>query len=374
MTENALWFEQPARTWNEALPLGNGILGAMVFGGPLSELIQLNDGRAWSGSPANEFAEPRIEPAVAAAALAEARDAIVARDFVGADTALQRIQHRYSQTYLPFADLRLVVSPSGRTAGEVDVGAYRRSLNLQSATHESSYLLDGYLTRWSSYVSSASGVLVIEIDSEDPDGIDLDLVLTSQLEARSAPPRLAPGGSDVGLLLRMPCDVSPSHDEFDEPVRYSSDDSHSMQGAVVVRILADTAHATAPAPAEPAATLTLRKTRAVTLIVATETTFVGLGKHPAGTAEEARARAAARIDAAVTEGLQAVRERHLVDHAALYDRVRLTTGKVSDRPTDTRLVVRSAPDPDPARAPTSPRRCATTRASPRSCSTSGATC
>src|SRR5690242_3048193 len=48
-----LWYNQPARNWNEALPIGNGRLGAMIFGGVKDELIQLNEATLWSGGPVN---------------------------------------------------------------------------------------------------------------------------------------------------------------------------------------------------------------------------------------------------------------------------------------------------------------------------------
>ena len=48
-----LWYDQPAQSWNEALPIGNGRLGAMIFGNPQKERIQLNEESLWAGSPLN---------------------------------------------------------------------------------------------------------------------------------------------------------------------------------------------------------------------------------------------------------------------------------------------------------------------------------
>ena len=55
---NRLWFKHPAKTWTEALPLGNGRLGAMVFGGIKEELIQLNESTLWSGGPVKTNVNP----------------------------------------------------------------------------------------------------------------------------------------------------------------------------------------------------------------------------------------------------------------------------------------------------------------------------
>mgnify|MGYP002508795106 CR=1 FL=1 len=48
---NTLWYREPAHSWNESLPLGNGRLGAMVFGAPIHDKLQINEETLWSGSP-----------------------------------------------------------------------------------------------------------------------------------------------------------------------------------------------------------------------------------------------------------------------------------------------------------------------------------
>src|ERR1017187_5326806 len=73
-----LWYRQPAQTWNEALPIGNGRLGAMIFGGAPSERIQLNEDTIWAGekrdrnNPAGAAAVPEVRRMLAAGRLAEA--------------------------------------------------------------------------------------------------------------------------------------------------------------------------------------------------------------------------------------------------------------------------------------------------------------
>src|SRR6202012_5334702 len=107
MTEDLIWFTQPASNWNEALPLGNGSLGAMVFGGPLADRIQINDETAWSGSDQSEGAGPKISSNGGGEAIREARLAVARGDYEGANAPLQRLQQGHSQSYLPFADLMI---------------------------------------------------------------------------------------------------------------------------------------------------------------------------------------------------------------------------------------------------------------------------
>lgn len=330
MSEHELWFAQPATAWIEALPLGNGVLGAMVFGGVQHERLQINDGTAWSGSPASEFAEPQIDPGVAADALAEARRAIGHRDFAKADEVLKRIQHRYSQTYLPFADVTIDLTLSGEP--KASVAGYRRVLTLRDAVHRTEYRLNGHSVTHRTFVSAGAGVLVCEIQTDAPDGLDLVLGLDSPLrilEHRA-------NAESVALLLKMPSDVTPRHDDAVEPISYSDDDTLSMQGSAALRWEHDGVTVQGSGP-------TASGVHHAVIYLATETTFVGLGLQPIGAAEDAYARASARVDRAAQLGAEAILAHHRVDHAALYDRVELEVGSVdtaapaSTLPVDERL-------------------------------------
>ena len=111
-TEHLLAYDTPAAQWLEALPVGNGRLGAMVFGGNQAEghvehRFQLNDSSAWSGSPHSQDRQPVFGREEADGILSESRRRIGAGDFAGATETLKGLQHRHSQAYLPFADLYL---------------------------------------------------------------------------------------------------------------------------------------------------------------------------------------------------------------------------------------------------------------------------
>src|SRR5689334_17414804 len=134
--ERRLWSSAPAREWLEAYPLGNGRLGAMVYGTPGCEHLQLNDGTAWSGSPASEPANSRLDPTAAAEALTAARPALDSGDPVGADRRVREVQGGWSQAYLPFADLYV-------STGDGEVTDYHRELDLGTATHRVRYRIDG---------------------------------------------------------------------------------------------------------------------------------------------------------------------------------------------------------------------------------------
>ena len=96
-----LWYNKPAAVWTEALPVGNGRLGAMVFGKVNEEIIQLNENSLWSGGPVPASINPD-----AAKYLPEIRKLLMEQqDYEGATAIAKKMQGLYTQNYLPLADL-----------------------------------------------------------------------------------------------------------------------------------------------------------------------------------------------------------------------------------------------------------------------------
>ncbi len=326
---DALWFDRPAASWLEALPLGNGRIGVMAHGGIDVEHLQVNDAAAWSGSLDSEQAGDVVDAATAAAAIAAARAAVAGEDFDSAARALRALQHRNSQAYLPFVDLRITTGVSRRGAArEPQVSAYRRSLDLAAADCSVTYRLDGHEVRRNVFVSRPHEVGVVTISTDHPDGLDLSVSLSSVLRVSGA--GSAPDGS--WLALRLPANVSPTHDERDEPISYSDVAGASLDGAFAL----SWTHDGHPAGSGTAAT----GVHEATIVFSTATTFAGIARPPQGSAADVLTIARARVAAALEEGARGVRAPQRADHLALYDRVHLATGPLGSRagmPIDERL-------------------------------------
>lgn len=330
MASQPLWFDRPATTWTEALPLGNGRTGAMVFGRPFDERIQINDGAAWSGSPDSEFVAPQISAETARSSLAEARAAIHCGDNAAADQALRRMQHRHSQSYLPFVDLRVGLTNTGAEPFEKsDVAGYRRALDLSTAVHTTAYLLNGARVRVRSFVSAPAGVLVHSIESLRPIG-ETTVRLSSLLRVLQT--RSISEGNSMQLLL--PTDVVPVHDESHDPVRYD-DGQRSLQGAAVFRIVHDGEVAGDDAIPD---VFRVRGASTVSIVLATETTFAGVAREPVGDANHALERASERVDAAVNRDPEELLAEHVADHSRLYNRAHIDLGDAPDLPLDERIL------------------------------------
>ena len=96
---NRIWYNKPSINWNEALPIGNGRMGAMVYGAVQKEHIQLNEQTLWSGAP-SEWNNPHAQKY-----LPLVRQAALTGKYKTADSLSKFMQGPYTQSYLPMADI-----------------------------------------------------------------------------------------------------------------------------------------------------------------------------------------------------------------------------------------------------------------------------
>jgi alpha-L-fucosidase 2 len=150
-----LWYDRPATNWNEALPVGNGRIGAMVFGGIAEERIQLNEETVWSGAD-HDFVNKEARKA-----LPEIRKLLFDGKWVEAkDLAQQKLMgdKRIPSSYQTLGDLHLRFDHQAEKAYQ-----YKRSLDLDSAIAHVSYTLDGVTYRRETYSNAPDNVLAIHL-------------------------------------------------------------------------------------------------------------------------------------------------------------------------------------------------------------------
>ncbi len=162
MTDNLLWYDAPARLWTDALPLGNGRLGAMVFGDPVSERLQINEATFWAGGPyqpVNADAYGHLE---------YVRELIFAGRYAEAEAmAEEHLMARpiKQMSYQPVGDLHIDFLHSQT------VGSYRRTLDLDTAIATTSYISEGITFFREAFVSPVDGVLVVRLSADRPGAI-----------------------------------------------------------------------------------------------------------------------------------------------------------------------------------------------------------
>ena len=168
-----LWYRQPAGDWNEALPVGNGRLGAMVFGNPVRERIQLNEESLWAGSPVNNNnpealgALPEIQRLILENRVAEAVK-LAEKSMVGTPPRIR--------SYQTLGDLLL-------DFGERKVEDYRRELDLHTGIAKSTFIHDG--TRFTQEVlaSAPDNLIAVRLTASGKEKINLSLSLSREKDA-----------------------------------------------------------------------------------------------------------------------------------------------------------------------------------------------
>ena len=168
--QHVLWYDEPAAMWTEALPIGNARLGAMIFGKPSSERLQLNEETLWAGRPNNNANPEALEY------LPEVRRLVWDGKYKEAqDLATAHVQANTNSgmPYQTFGDLHISFNGHG------DYSDYYRELSLDSALAVTKYTVDGVVYRREYIASLAENVIMVKLSADKPGHITCDAIFTS---------------------------------------------------------------------------------------------------------------------------------------------------------------------------------------------------
>lgn len=285
--EYKLWYNAPATVWEEALPIGNGRIGAMVYGNPLQEVYQLNEESIWSGYP-QDWNNPK-----AANALPQVREAVDRGDYAKASELWKaNAQGPYTARYLPMANLML----DQLTRGEAR-NLYRE-LNISNALSTVTYEADGVKYRRTSFISYPDQVMVIKIAADRPQAVSLHIRLNSLLRYT------VQTKGEKTLILNGKAPAYVANRDYD-PHQVVYDDKRGTQFKVQVELLPDGGHCEANDSA-----LTVRNANEVVLLLSAVTDF-GNKKM---TLKKCK------------RSYQELLQRHTDDHQQLFNRLQLSLG------------------------------------------------
>jgi len=285
--EYKLWYNAPATVWEEALPIGNGRIGAMVYGNPLQEVYQLNEESIWSGYP-QDWNNPK-----AANALPQVREAVDRGDYAKASELWKaNAQGPYTARYLPMANLML----DQLTRGEAR-NLYRE-LNISNALSTVTYEADGVKYRRTSFISYPDQVMVIKIAADRPQAVSLHIRLNSLLRYT------VQTKGEKTLILNGKAPAYVANRDYD-PHQVVYDDKRGTQFKVQVELLPDGGHCEANDSA-----LTVRNANEVVLLLSAVTDF-GNKKM---TLKKCK------------RPYQELLQRHTDDHKQLFNRLQLSLG------------------------------------------------
>jgi alpha-L-fucosidase 2 len=301
-----LHYDSPASAWTEALPVGNGRLGGMVFGGVAEERIALNEDTLWAGGPRMG------DNPDAAAVLPEVRRLLLAGDYLAAEDLCKRLQGPYTHSYLPLGDLLLNFPADA-------VEEYERTLDLDSAVATTSYRIGDVTFRREVFASFPDQVIVVRLTADQPGSISFRATLTSQM-----PHRLETLAAD-GLRLHgeAPIHADPNYRRSTDPIRYG-EPGEGMAFYAQIRVLAEGGHVWSDAHA-----LHVENADAVTILLAAATSFNGFDKHPGHEGKDPVPFVAAALQTATAKPYPSLYENHVTDHRALFRRVSLNLSQSS---------------------------------------------
>lgn len=313
-SNQVLWYNKPAQYFEESLVLGNGKMGASVFGGVNSDQIYLNDATLWAGEPVNANMLPegyKNLPAI--------REALKNEDYKLADQLNRKLQGTYSNSYAPLGTLFLNFKNSGTPT------KYYRELNISNAISKVSYEINGVKYTREYFISNPDKIMVIRLTSSKKGSLNFDVKFESLLKNKMYA---------VGKMLTAkgyaPVVAKPNYVDntvvFDETrgTRFSSlMQIQSTDGAVKVTD----------------STLVLRNGTEAIVFVSVATSFNGFNKNPATEGLNDAEIANDQMEKALPKQFFQLKNAHLQDYQKFFNRVSLNLGASTapSLPTDERL-------------------------------------
>ncbi|MEO3944654.1 glycoside hydrolase family 95 protein [Gorillibacterium sp. CAU 1737] len=300
MKENKIWFAQPAETWEEAFPIGNGTLGGMVFGRTDIERIQLNEDSLWYGGPMqrnNPLSFKHLDEIRALLYSGQIRKAeeLAAVAFVGVPDGQRH--------YEPLGDLYLDMSTIEGVASD-----YRRQLDLEQGLVQVEYNKEGRSYTHESFSSHPDQVMAIQLRSSEPGKLAFSLLF-----GRGNVLELGPW-SDI---LQHPVAFHANLDRIerrqpgDLVIRGRSGGEEGIRFCCVIRVLAEGGSLLCQG-----SQISVQQADSATILVAACTDF----RVPVDQLETVCRQ---RLDQASSKSYEQLRDTHVTDYQSLYNRVEL---------------------------------------------------
>lgn len=301
-----LWYKQPAASWDEALPLGNGSLGAVVFGQPVCELLQLNHDTLWTGGPRNTINSQGKN------ALREIRRLIMEEeDYTAAEKLCHHLQGPDTAKYQPLGDLLFKQHGLGK------IRNYERELNLENAILTVSFQVDDVTYKREFFISYPHQILVGRFTAERGGKLSPELNGAFHMSSQQHHKVQI---EDQCITLKGQClGVNRQEEGMGFTVQLGI---HSIVGEL-----------------EPLRDgLGVRNASEVVVILSSATSFRGFDQQPNLPEMMVTERCEKLLALAQTMSYEQLREIHISDYDRLYSRVQIDLGVGRDElPTDERL-------------------------------------
>ena len=299
-----LWYELPAKQWVEALPIGNGRLGAMIYGDPVNEIIQLNENTLWAGQP-NRNDNPDAKEA-----LPEVRKLIFdgkykeAQDLVNKSIVTKK---SHGMPYQTLGNLKLTFP------GHENFTNYYRELNLEKAVASSRYEANGVKYETSVFSSFPDQVIIARIKADKPGSLSFSATMD-----RPKPSEVTVTANDNGELIML--GITSEFEKMPGSVKFEAK----------VKIMAKGGKVSASE-----GSLNVANADEVTLYISIATNFVNY--HNLNANEDERVND--YLQKALKKNYDQILKAHIADFQKYFNRVKLDLGETPavEKPTNLRL-------------------------------------
>lgn len=307
-----LWYKHPADEWVEALPLGNGFLGGMVFGGMEKETVGLNLDTLWSGCAHGYTVDNKAEHFQKIRSLTMDGKALEARDYTE-----QNFTGDNCEWYLQLG--KLMISSRRKICPR----KYRRELDIQTAVAKSECVANDTEYKNEAFISNPDRVLVYRFTADGKNKLDFNAMINCELKNEV--------GTDNGTyILRGIC---PTHID-DDGVIYEDGDKHGISFCCMFKVLTDGKIKSNKNH------LHIYDATTADIILTAESNFERWDKPVSQSEKDYESICRERIENAVKLGFDELKARHIADHRSFYDRVSIDLGnsKKDGTPTNRRLI------------------------------------
>ncbi|MGJ1483228.1 glycoside hydrolase family 95 protein [Sphingobacterium multivorum] len=300
-----LWYTKPATQFEEALPLGNGRLGAMVYGGVDKERISLNEATLWSGGPidaakVNPDAKRYLQPI---------REALFNEDYKKADSLAHFMQGPYSEAFMPLGNLFFDFASKG------NVSDYRRELDIQQAISTVSYRIGETRYTRETLVSHPQQVIIFRLTAQGKDKLNFSCHFDSKLLSRSSVKQ--------GMLQMN--GWAPAHTEPNYRGNIANaivnDTTNAMRFVSMLKVLK-----TDGKQKLQDSTLSVSGATEVVLALSMATSYNGIDKNPGTEGKSEDKLAAGYLSKIANTDYQSLKKIHYADFGKYFNRVSLTLG------------------------------------------------
>jgi alpha-L-fucosidase 2 len=314
-----LRYYKPSREWTDALPIGNGRLGAMVYGGVEMETLQLNEDTLWSGSK-QEWECPDGKEV-----LAEIRELVKKKQYVEADIVSKKIMGPYTESYMPFGYIRLNFEHGNLYRN------YKRSLDLKNGIARVEYSVGDVVFTREIFASYPDQVICMRLTSSKQGMLTFHAKMESLLRHQT-------NFDDSKLMIKgiAPEYSAPNHSHTHHPLVYGEPGkSEAIQfegqlGAILEDGTLIVDHDG----------LHVMNTTDVTLYFSAATSFNGFNRSPNSEGKNQTEIASRNLEIAIRKPYSILLENHLSDYKSLFDTVRIDLGtdkRYEELPTDERI-------------------------------------